>query len=102
MPEKRGYLLKQGNEQSTWMRRWCVCDPSGSLTFYKKQPPVDSHAAPLGMIPLRRAVIAAGGAAEVLELHRQHTFIVALPQRRYVFAAQSGEECDGWLQARKC
>ena len=40
LERKSGYLLKQGHDQSTWRRRFCVCEDS-RLVYYKKQPPVE-------------------------------------------------------------
>ena len=96
LERKSGYLLKQGHDQSTWRRRFCVCEDS-RLVYYKKQPPVDRehHMRPLGTVPLHKCTVNPPSETPPREL----SFILKLPERRYYFCAKSAAELDEWIGA---
>lgn len=88
--DKEGYLLKKGDQNKEFQRRWFVL--KGNLLFYfqKKQ---DKE--PLGVIVLEACSVQVSS-------HARYAFEIAFDgqgTRTYVLAADNDEEMQAWMKA---
>ncbi|KAK7087514.1 sesquipedalian-1-like [Littorina saxatilis] len=95
-PEKEGMLLKRGELNKGFQRRWFVL--RGNLLFYYEKK-VDKE--PSGVIILEGCTI------EVADLEDtdNYAFQIAFPggaSRTYILSADSQEELEAWMRALSC
>eukprot|EP00742_Colponemidia_sp_Colp-10_P000606 GILJ01000662.1.p1 GENE.GILJ01000662.1~~GILJ01000662.1.p1 ORF type:complete len:128 (-),score=12.14 GILJ01000662.1:137-520(-) len=91
LPQKEGYLTKQGGFVKNWKRRYFVLRDN-VITYFK----TPTSTSPQGIIPLDQC-LAVKSADDVI--NKCCSFIVSIPGRTYYILAESDEERDEWIRA---
>ncbi|XP_022668657.1 sesquipedalian-1-like [Varroa jacobsoni] len=94
-PDRAGWLLKRGEVNKNFQKRWFVL--RGNLLFYFERPERE----PVGLIVLEGCSIEL---AECSETERYAFLIIFHGQgvRTYTLAADSQEDMEGWMKALSC
>lgn len=92
--DKSGFLLKRGEVNKSFQKRWFIL--KGNLLFYFDKK---TDKEPIGVIILEGCTI------ELAENEEQYAFKVVFHgsgNRTYVLCAGSQEEMEGWMKALAC
>ena len=92
--DKEGYLMKRGEVNKSFQKRWFVL--KGNLLFYFDKP---EEREPTGVI------IIEGCTVELAEMTDAFTFELVFPgaaSRTYVLAASTQEDMESWMKAITC
>lgn len=95
-PEKEGFLLKRGEVNKGFQRRWFVL--KGNLLFYYEKR---GDKEPAGVIILEGCTIEVADCEDVVNYAFQITFPGACT-RTYILSADSQEELEVWMRALSC
>ena len=95
-PEKEGFLLKRGDLNKGYQRRWFVL--KGNLLFYYERR---GDKEPAGVIILEGCTIEVADCEDVDNYAFQITF-PGSGTRTYILSADSQEELEAWMRALSC
>jgi hypothetical protein len=95
-PEKEGYLMKRGEVNKGFQRRWFIL--RGNLLFYYEKR---GDKEPVGVIVLEGCTIEVADCEDVDNYAFQITF-PGSAMRTYVFSADSQENLEEWMKALSC
>lgn len=95
-PEKEGFLLKRGEVNKGFQRRWFVL--RGNLLFYYEKR---GDKEPVGVIILEGCTIEVADCEDVVNYAFQITF-PGSSARTYILSADSQEELEVWMRALSC
>eukprot|EP01114_Cavostelium_apophysatum_P005789 TRINITY_DN1696_c0_g1_i1.p1 TRINITY_DN1696_c0_g1~~TRINITY_DN1696_c0_g1_i1.p1 ORF type:complete len:990 (-),score=230.87 TRINITY_DN1696_c0_g1_i1:114-3083(-) len=97
LPQKEGWLTKEGHLIKNWKRRWFVL--KDALLFYFKAP---QDVEPIGIIPLKDSIVKKVSVSDNKEkkycFRVQPQSIVVPP---FFLCADNDEDCKAWLKAIK-
>ncbi|XP_057476038.1 pleckstrin homology domain-containing protein 1-like [Actinidia eriantha] len=94
VPERGGWLTKQGEYIKTWRRRWFVLK-QGKL-FWFKESTVTRGSKPRGVIPVATC-LTVKGAEDVL--NKQFAFELSTRSETMYFIADSEKEKEDWINS---
>ncbi|CAD6235884.1 unnamed protein product [Miscanthus lutarioriparius] len=94
VPERVGWLTKQGEYIKTWRRRWFVLK-QGRL-FWFKESTVTRASVPRGVIPVA-SCLTVKGAEDVL--NRPYAFELSTPRETMYFIADTEKEKEEWINS---
>ncbi|XP_076452430.1 sesquipedalian-1-like [Babylonia areolata] len=95
-PEKEGYLLKRGDLNKGFQRRWFVL--KGNLLFYYEKR---GDREPVGVIVLEGCTIEVADCEDVDNYAFQITF-PGSATRTYILSADSQDELEIWMRSLSC
>lgn len=95
-PEKEGFLLKRGEVNRGFQRRWFVL--KGNLLFYYEKR---GDKEPAGVVILEGCTIEVADCEDVVNYAFQITF-PGSTMRTYILSADSQEELELWMRALSC
>jgi len=95
-PDKDGWLLKKGELNTSYQKRWCVL--KDNLFFYfEKKLSYKSEQEAIGVIVLENSCVQLAECRD-----SQFTFSIQFPgegTRTYKFSAESEHSCNEWIRA---
>nr|KAG5692484.1 hypothetical protein BaRGS_005030 [Batillaria attramentaria] len=95
-PEKEGFLLKRGDLNKGFQRRWFVL--KGNMLFYYEKR---GDREPAGVVILEGCTIELAECEDV----DNYAFQISFPgssSRTYILSADSQEELENWMKALSC
>lgn len=83
---KQGYLIKEGNNNKPWRRRWFVLTDTKEMRYFKQLGD-----RPLGVFPIEKAFVCRCS-------KKSFCFQIETLQRTYFLAASSYESMKNWME----
>ena len=91
--DREGYLMKKGEGNKTFAKRWFVL--KGNLLFYFERK---SDKEPIGVIILEGSTIE----LTETEMEEHFCFKIVFPSRSYVLGAESQQSMEQWMKSLAC
>jgi len=91
--DREGYLMKKGEGQKSYTKRWFIL--KGNLLFYFEKK---SDREPIGVIILEGSTIELAES----EMEEHFCFKILFPSRSYILSAESHEVMEQWMKSLAC